>query len=146
MDGFKRFLAICFIIFGSLMTIGSIGVTLENPPSEALGTLLFGALFGVGPVTGGIFWLKSIGKKSKMLRARQQEDMLLRLAKRMNGELNVLKVTSNTRLSADEAKIALEDMYKKGLAELNVTDSGSITYEFIDFLDNKQKRLDNPLK
>lgn len=146
MDGFKKFLAICFIIFGSLMAIGSIGVALENPISKLLGTLVFGAAFGIGPVVGGVYWLKNIGKKNKALKERQTEDMILRLAQRFDGELTILRLTSNTRLSAEESKKFLEEMYKKGLAELNITDSGSVVYEFADFLKTQQKRLDNPMK
>lgn len=64
-----------------------------------------------------------------------QETQILQLARRFRGRLTPVELASNTDLSLEEADKALEDFVRKGYAEMEVTDAGSIVYEFSGFLD-----------
>ncbi|MCP4403679.1 MAG: TM2 domain-containing protein [bacterium] len=64
-----------------------------------------------------------------------QEAQILQLARRFHGRLTPVELASNSNLSLEESDKALEELVRKGHAEMDVTDSGSIVYEFSGFLD-----------
>lgn len=66
---------------------------------------------------------------------KTQETQILQLARKFHGRLTPVELASNTHLSLEEADKALEEFARKGYAEMTVTDSGSIVYEFSGFLD-----------
>ena len=62
------------------------------------------------------------------------EDTILKLARKFRGKLTPLELAANSSLSLDEADKALEDIVRKGYANIEVTDEGTIIYEFPGFL------------
>jgi len=63
------------------------------------------------------------------------ENTILRLARKFQGKLTPLELAANSSLSLDEADKALENIVRKGYANMIVTDSGNIVYEFAGFLE-----------
>lgn len=106
--------------------------------------------YGLAFLIGGKLWLRNIKKKEKLWKKQRFVDtvnMIMRLAKRFNGELTVLSLNSHTRLSLEDSKKFLEYLHGQGHIELRVTDNGAIIYEFPDFLPfgQKENRLNPPL-
>lgn len=62
------------------------------------------------------------------------ENTILKLARKFRGKLTPLELAANSSLSLDEADKALEELVKKGYANMTVTDEGNILYEFPGFL------------
>ena len=74
------------------------------------------------------------------------EAKILRLARNFQGRLTPLELAANSSLSLEEADHALENIVRRGYANMEVSDTGAIVYEFPGFLEltaPKQKELDN---
>jgi len=74
------------------------------------------------------------------------ETTILRLARKFRGKLTPLELAANSSLSLEEANNALEDIVRKGYANIMVSDAGSIVYEFPGFLQfdsPSPRKLDN---
>ena len=73
------------------------------------------------------------------------EAKILKLARNFRGRLTPLELAANSSLSLEEADRALEDIVRRGYANMAVSDSGNIMYEFPGFLElapPKQKKLE----
>ncbi len=70
------------------------------------------------------------------------ENTILKLARKFQGKLTPLELAANSALSLDEADKTLENLVRKGYANMTVTDEGTIIYEFPGFLqfDSSQPR------
>ncbi|MDY0095870.1 MAG: TM2 domain-containing protein [Candidatus Vecturithrix sp.] len=66
--------------------------------------------------------------------AKTLEITILKLARKFQGRLTPLELAANSSLSLEEADTALEDFVRKGYANMTVTDTGNIVYEFSGFL------------
>lgn len=66
------------------------------------------------------------------LRRQTVESELLRLAAARGGRLTIVEVVSELALSADDAKAALDSLTMQEIADMAVTDSGTIVYTFRD--------------
>lgn len=73
-------------------------------------------------------------QSSKKDPEKKLEDTILRLARKFQGNLTPLELAANSSLSLDEADKALENIVRKGYANMKVTDEGTIIYEFPGFL------------
>lgn len=62
------------------------------------------------------------------------ETTILKLARKFQGKLTPVELAANSSLSLEEADKALEDIVRKGYADMKVTDEGNILYEFPGFL------------
>lgn len=73
------------------------------------------------------------------------ETKILRLARQFKGRLTPLELAANSELALEEADKALENIVRKGYANMTVSESGHIIYEFPGFLqfdDSSPKELD----
>ncbi len=74
------------------------------------------------------------------------EVKILRLARNFHGRLTPLELAANSSLSLEEADNVLEDIVRRGYANMEVSDAGNIVYEFPGFLEltsPKHKELDD---
>lgn len=62
------------------------------------------------------------------------ETQILKLARKFKGKLTPVELATNSSLSLEEANNALEDIVRKGYANIIVTDAGTFVYEFPGFL------------
>lgn len=67
--------------------------------------------------------------------AEQLEGQVLLLAKQCRGRITVAELAVETSFGIDEAKAALHECAQKGVAELQMTDSGHEVYLFPAFLE-----------
>lgn len=91
------------------------------------------------PAAGGVALIaRERGKTGKLATRRDQlrrqtvESELLRLAGERGGRLTVVEVVSALALSADDAKAALDSLTMQEIADLAVSESGTIVYTFRD--------------
>ncbi len=63
------------------------------------------------------------------------ETTILKLARQFKGRLTPLELAAHSSLSLEEADQALEDIVRRGYADMTVTDAGNIVYEFPGFLE-----------
>jgi hypothetical protein len=101
---------------------------------------IFALLLTVGaPAAGGV-WLittnfrrdkKLVGRRDE-LRQRTLEAEVLRLAGARGGKLTVVEMVSELAVSPEEAKATLEALAIRGLAEVEVTESGVLVFAFHD--------------
>lgn len=70
---------------------------------------------------------------------QEKQSLVLKAAKQNNGRLTIAEVAMDTTLSLDESKSILESMCTEGIAELQITDGGSLVYVFTGLLTDKEK-------
>jgi hypothetical protein len=126
---------------------------LESIITGSVLTLVFGALWlwkgewwwafpvffaGVSPVLMGIRRLlgrkKELAKNQLELEA-QQEKEILRAAFEQKGKLTAAGAALKTNLTIQAAQELLEKMTKNGHAAMKITNSGTIVFEFPEFLE-----------
>jgi hypothetical protein len=99
------------------------------------------------PAVGGVTLIArergktgSLATRRDQLRRQTIESELLRLAGAHGGRLTVVEVVSALALSPDDAKAALDSLTMQEIADLAVTDSGTIVYTFRDIERAIEKR------
>ena len=96
---------------------------------------------GVLPLINGLLHLpqgRSARSDGQVKRAASGEKQVLEAARDEQGIITPTVVALKTDLSILEADKILEDMARKGYAQMRVTESGRVEYEFPEF----QPRLD----
>ncbi|MDH4128251.1 MAG: hypothetical protein OEV44_05820 [Spirochaetota bacterium] len=91
-----------------------------------------------------IFGLFYEDDKEKVKITKEQEKQILKLAQAKGGVLTVNEVVVGTSLSLEEAEKCLNFFASKGHAEMNVTDSGVIVYEFYGIMPSKKHEKTYP--
>jgi hypothetical protein len=117
------------IAVGSFMGVG----ILLNLGAHPLGALLLSfLLFSAAPIGAGVWLLRRPGEQALTLDAanRAWESELLRLAARRDGSLSVAEVVAHADLDAAQTEQRLDEMCKRGLCELRVTEEGVVVYRF----------------
>ena len=69
-------------------------------------------------------------KKPKKLSQKEKEKVILQLAKNNFGKITPIDVAMKSQLSIEESENILKEMASKGHAEVRVSDSGNLYYEF----------------
>lgn len=120
-----------------------VGVLLNLGGPHGAGALLLSfLLFGAVPLGAGLWLLRSRGASLRALQSANQawESELLRLAARRDGSLSVAEVVAHADLDAAQAEKHLDDMCKRGLCELRVTEEGVVVYRFAQAPSAEHKR------
>ena len=117
--------------FGAVMLLGGLLLFLEptdsTPRSSSL-VLMF--LLGGGPLILGLFLTRAMLSRGGKRRQEAIEREVLGLAKGKNGLLSVADITLHTKLNSREAKTLLENLHLEGLAEIEVSEKGDLSYRF----------------
>jgi predicted transcriptional regulator len=108
--------------------------------------------WAIGSFFGGLIpsvVLFFLGKKPRLLleekykktllenKQRKVEKAILSFAKQNKGYVSVSHAAIEAEISMEEAQKVLDDLVKKGFAQLEVKSSGTLMYVFQDFLDDK---------
>ena len=118
------------VAVGIFMGVGLL-LNMGGPASAAVMVLSF-LLFSAAPIYGGVRLLRNPGERARALQAANQawESELLRLAARRDGSLSVAEVVAHADLDAVQAEARLDEMCKRGLCEIRVTEQGVVIYRF----------------
>lgn len=91
------------------------------------------------PAAGGVALIarerrggSRLSSRRDALRRQTIESELLRLAGSRGGRLTVVEVVAEMAVTADAAKAALDSLVTQEIADLAITDSGTIVYTFHD--------------
>jgi hypothetical protein len=122
------------LLLSALMLLGFArsGASIGSP------TTLFAVLITVIlPAAGGVALLRGAlggNSKARMQQLRQQtiEAEILRLAMARQGKLTAVEVASALALPESEARMSLDAMVTREVADLDVTDDGVLVYSFHD--------------
>ncbi len=77
--------------------------------------------------------------KFKKPNEQETQAKILSLAKESNGRLTIADVTMHTALNLTESKKTLEKMCSDGVAEVQITNGGSLLYAFTGLISNEEK-------
>ena len=90
------------------------------------------AAFGVALLSGRLGSGKRLGAAKEQLRRQTIDAEILGLAGKRDGKITVIEVVSELALDHAEASEVLESLSVRGLADIQITDSGTIVYDFRD--------------
>jgi hypothetical protein len=101
---------------------------------------LLGMLIAVGLPGGVGAWLlferfrtdPSAATRRERLRAETIESEVVRLAGEKDGKLTVIEVVSALGLPPADAQVVLDSLVRRSVADIHLTDSGLIVYDFHD--------------
>ncbi|HEO66323.1 MAG TPA: TM2 domain-containing protein [Spirochaetes bacterium] len=88
-------------------------------------------------------YIRTESRKPKPLSPKEKDKIVLLIAKEYNGRLTPLEIAANSDLSIDESEEILKKWSSKGYADLKVSDSGTIYYEFSGFLSADERNQAN---
>jgi len=122
------------IVISLFMLLGFMGAELEvGFAAEALTFALLVLLPGLGGaalIYSHFHRGKKLAQRQEKLRRQTLEAELLRLAAAHGGKLTVAEVVLETSLDSETAEEALSDLHRRGLAQIELTESGNIVYAF----------------
>jgi hypothetical protein len=110
--------------------------------SWKLGVTALLVLSGLLPLSASAYllWrLRRRGHQPRPWRSRSREAAILKLARRLGGRLTVADVALGTSLTLQESEAVLNDLVRKGYAELQVSPSGVLVYHGISLADVPDK-------
>jgi hypothetical protein len=136
---------IFLLLLAAFMLLGFVrsGAALSSPA-----TIVALLVVVVLPAIGGVALLRSRGRtrgaldtRRDDLRRRTIDAEVIRLAGERAGRLTVLELVTELALSPEEAKDTLNDLMRRDVADIEVTDAGAIVYRFPDVqgLDDKHR-------
>jgi hypothetical protein len=125
-----------FLLFLSAFMLLGFSRTSSLPPVSA--AIAFIVTVVVPGVSGALLIARArrggnlLSSRRDKLRQQTVESELLRLAGERGGRLTVVEVIAEMAITADDAKGALDSLVTQEIADLAVTDSGTIVYTFRD--------------
>jgi hypothetical protein len=122
------------IALAGFMFVGYLGADVGG--AEALVALLITVVLpaagGAALVSGRIRRGGAGGARKLELRQQTLEAELLRIARAHGGKLTIVEAVSELAVTPEEAKLSLDALAVRGLADFEVTDSGIVVYVFHD--------------
>jgi hypothetical protein len=127
----RRWAAFGLFALAAVMLWGFARSSLSIGSPATIGALLIAVVL---PAVGGLVLLRGIGSsdRARQARLRQQtiEAEVLKLAIQQQGKLTAVEVATALALPEDEAKVALDAMVEREVADIEITDEGVIVYTF----------------
>jgi hypothetical protein len=110
--------------------------------SWKLGLTALFVLSGLLPLSASVYLLWRLTHRERrpwLWRSRAREAAILKLARRLGGRLTVADVALGTGLSLQAAEVALNELVRRGYAELQVSRSGVLVYHCFPLADGQDK-------
>ena len=128
------------LAFGGFLGVGLL-LNVSGPHSASALFLAF-VVFSLVPAGAGLWLIRApqATAASRLAAERAWNSELLRLAARRDGSLSVAEVVAHADLAPAEAEQRLDDLSRRGLCELQVTDHGVIVYRFAPTPNAEHKR------
>ena len=144
MDSKEKFIFCIGVLaggFGLVIGFGTVLKMLDGTSEYPLSADLTGlVVLGLLPLVGGIWMCVRTKRKAALRLLDALENRILRLAGEHEGRLTVEEVAMNTHLTLDEAKKLLDRYVLNGYAELQVSESGMLVYNFPGMTREENKR------
>jgi hypothetical protein len=124
---------IALLALAGLMFIGFLGSAIAIGSPAAIGALL---LTVVLPGAAGIALIRGIGggnrARTEKLRQMTIDAEVMKLAVSQAGKLTAIEVSTALALPPEAAKAHLDAMVERDIADIEITDHGTIVYTFQD--------------
>ncbi|MBI3327372.1 MAG: hypothetical protein HYZ81_11805 [Nitrospinae bacterium] len=137
--------ALAFMLYGAGTLVVS-GVLFYF--SWKLGISALFVLSGLLPLGASAYLLKRMlrrGRQPRLWRYKTREAAILQLAHRLEGRLTVADVALGTGLTLQEAEATLNELVRKGYAELQVSPAGVLVYRCFPLASAEDKDRAEPL-
>ncbi len=147
-DQLRFFLAVAATIVLSIMTVAMLLVALVWS-SQAIGAFILALLFGVGTIFSAVFsyrFFQHRGSQNLVETVGRVEPKILKLAASEGGRLSAEKTAMQLNISVAQAESALEQLTNQGTAEMQVSGSGAMIYEFPNLLEAEQDDDTDPME
>jgi hypothetical protein len=135
---FLQILYIFMILVGIFLGFGSTLGYLKNRSTMKewiVGLIVMGLL----PLIFGTILLKRLRKKINNIDKDEIENAIFQLAKKSDSKLTIADVAMNTKLTTEESKKILDEFCLKGFAEIMVSQTGVIVYNFKSIIKESEK-------
>lgn len=130
-------------IFGTLLLLTALFMTIgffnAQPDASGLALLATVTIAIVLPAAGGAYlWWTTFAERKGLIHRREHlrrqtlEAELLKLAERRGGKLVVVEAASELAVGSDLIEETLNAMADKGLADIEISESGVLVYSFYD--------------
>ena len=119
-------------LLSAVMLMGYFNAEVSGP-SAIIALLLSVGLPALGSaalVRSHLRETSALGANKERLRHESLEAEILQLAERKGGKLTVPEVIAETATDSERAMNALDALHMKNLAQIEVSDSGSLVYSF----------------
>lgn len=122
------------IALAGFMFIGYLGADVGGAAAvfAVLITVVLPAAGGAALLSGRLRLGGAGGARRLELRQQTLEAELLRIARAHGGKLTIVEAVSELAVTPEEAKLSLDALAVRGLADFEVTDSGVVVYVFHD--------------
>jgi hypothetical protein len=129
------------LLFGLTMITGTLIEWFDHTSKHALATdLTIFILLGALPFVGGVIICRRVILAVRRRRFERYETEILTLAKKMDRRLTAAEVAAHTELPLAEAHRLLDHYCVKGIAKLEISDSGVKVYWFWELISEEEKR------
>jgi hypothetical protein len=140
----KRIVGGSVLIFiGLFMLMGFLVSTKES--SFATDAMMI-LLFVLAPIVGGLFMLRShftsqqkVSKEQKKALQSAHEKEVILLARAKGGTLTIPEIIAESSLNSDEAEEVMKELVVKRYADMKMTDTGVIVYEFYEIIKQREE-------
>jgi hypothetical protein len=127
--------AVALLLLALFMLVGFLRSDLAVSAASTIAFLITVVL----PGSAGVVLLRrhirnkgAIGDRKELLRKQTLEAEVLRLATKHGGKLTIVETVTDLAITPEEAKEALDELARRGLADFEVTESGVVVYAFHD--------------
>ena len=143
MNVVKMVLAILLAFFGIIIIAGTLIQIFDNDTKHTVTTNLVACLlFGVLPLILGIKIYFNVKNKARNRQYEKYEKQILQLAHEKQGKLSYSDIAMNTGLTMEESKGIMRQFSTNGYATLQITDEGTVYYEFLEIMAKKERIRD----
>ena len=118
-------------MFGIVMIGGTLIGTIEGDSRYSPATnLLLSLLFGVLPLVWGWILVRRVRKAVAQRKTGATESAVLRVAREHDGLVTAVDVSADCGMTLEQAQETLDRLHLSGNCDIDVADSGTITYRF----------------
>ena len=140
----KRIVGGSVLIFIGLFML--MGFLVSTKESSFAADVMMMLLFVLAPIVGGIFMLRShftsqqkvLKEQKKALQSAHEKEVIL-LARAKGGTLTIPEIIAESSLNSDEAEEVMKELIVKRYADMKMTDTGVIVYEFYEIIKQREE-------
>ncbi len=132
----KLISGIGLLVIAAFMTLGFFGASFTEISAAVVIAVIIGVVL---PGIGGVALIRAYLRQKERLSGRRKSlgrqtlsSEILKFAQRKDGKLTTVEVMSEFAVDQDAAQKALEEFHRRGIAEIELTESGVLVYSFYD--------------
>ncbi len=134
-------LGAALLLFGATMILGVLIQWFDHSSTSSFGTdLTVFILLGLLPAEGALLLIRRTFRASRRRRDGAFESALFRLAASKQNKITAVEVAESMSLPIADARSLLDRYCEKGIARLEISDSGVKVYWFWELVSEEEKK------